>query len=335
MITMTKARRAAALLATAGLVFTMAACGSDKSSESSTSPAGDTTTTKAADGGTIKVGFSQLGAESGWRTANTESVKSNLTAANGIDLTFVDAQQKQENQIKALRDFIDQGVDVIAFSPVIETGWDEVLQDIKDAGIPVVLVDRTVDTTVTDPYVTWIGADFKQEGTTAGEWVKANVPDAKIFELQGTMGSGAQVDREAGFDAVMGDSVIGRSSGNFTRAEGKTAVEAALQAYPDTNLIFSHNDDMALGAIEAIEAAGKKPGVDIKIVSVDGVRDGLQALKDGKINFVVECNPDFGDQILDIIKKVHAGEEVAKTTIVTDKSFDQTITQETIDARTY
>src|SRR5699024_7794592 len=154
---------AVSTLAALSLV-TLAACGSDS----------DPASTSGGGGGgddMIKVGFSQLGAESGWRTANTESVKASLTKENGIDLTFVDAQQKQENQIKALRDFVDQGVDVIAFSPVIETGWDEVLQDIKDAEIPVVLVDRTVETTVEDPFVTWIGADFKQEGTTAGEWV--------------------------------------------------------------------------------------------------------------------------------------------------------------------
>ena len=283
----------------------------------------------------IRVGFSQLGAESGWRTANTESVKESLSEENGFDLTFVDAQQKQENQIKALRDFIAQDVDVIAFSPVIETGWDEVLQEIKDSGIPVVLVDRTVDTTVEDPYVTWIGADFKQEGTTAGEWVKENAPDAKIFELQGTLGSGAQVDREEGFGEVVGDQIIGKASGNFTRAEGKTAVEAALQAYPDMTMIFTHNDDMGLGAIEAIEAAGKKPGTDIQIVSVDGVRDGLQALVDKKFNYVVECNPVFGDQLAELIQQVYDGEDVPKETIVVDKSFDQTITQAEVDARAY
>ena len=283
----------------------------------------------------IRVGFSQLGAESGWRTANTESVKESLSEENGFDLTFVDAQQKQENQIKALRDFIAQDVDVIAFSPVIETGWDEVLQEIKDSGIPVVLVDRTVDTTVEGPYVTWIGADFKQEGTTAGEWVKENAPDAKIFELQGTLGSGAQVDREEGFGEVVGDQIIGKASGNFTRAEGKTAVEAALQAYPDMTMIFTHNDDMGLGAIEAIEAAGKVPGKDIQIVSVDGVRDGLQALVDKKFNYVVECNPVFGDQLADLIKKVADGEDVPKETIVIDKAFDQTITQADVDARAY
>lgn len=320
-------RMAVSTLAALSLV-TLAACGSDS----------DPASTSGGGGGgddMIKVGFSQLGAESGWRTANTESVKASLTKENGIDLTFVDAQQKQENQIKALRDFVDQGVDVIAFSPVIETGWDEVLQDIKDAEIPVVLVDRTVETTVEDPFVTWIGADFKQEGTTAGEWVKENHPDAKIFELQGTMGSGAQTDRQEGFREVVGANVIGEASGNFTRAEGKTATEAALAAYPDMDLIFAHNDDMGLGAIEAIEAAGKKPGEDIKIVTVDGVRDGLQALVDKKFNFVVECNPVFGDQIVDLIKKVNAGETVEKETIVVDEAFDQTITQEFVDARSF
>jgi simple sugar transport system substrate-binding protein len=283
----------------------------------------------------IRVGFSQLGAESGWRTANTESVKASLTEEAGFDLNFVDAQQKQENQIKALRDFVAQDVDVIAFSPVIETGWDEVLQEIKDAGIPVVLVDRTVDTTVEDPYVTWIGADFRQEGTTAGEWVAENAPDATIFELQGTLGSGAQIDREEGFDEVVGDQVVGKASGNFTRAEGKTAVEAALQAYPETTLIFTHNDDMGLGAIEAIEAAGKVPGEDIQIVSVDGVRDGLQALVDKKFNYVVECNPVFGDQLAELIQQVADGEDVPKETIVVDQAFDQTITQADVDARAY
>ncbi|MFF1530365.1 ABC transporter substrate-binding protein [Cellulomonas sp. NPDC058312] len=283
----------------------------------------------------IRVGFSQLGAESGWRTANTESVKASLTEEAGFDLNFVDAQQKQENQIKALRDFVAQDVDVIAFSPVIETGWDEVLQEIKDAGIPVVLVDRTVDTTVEDPYVTWIGADFRQEGTTAGEWVAENAPDAKIFELQGTLGSGAQIDREEGFDEIVGDQVVGKASGNFTRAEGKTAVEAALQAYPETTLIFTHNDDMGLGAIEAIEAAGKVPGEDIQIVSVDGVRDGLQALVDKKFNYVVECNPVFGDQLAELIQQVADGEDVPKETIVVDQAFDQTITQADVDARAY
>ncbi|MDO4258355.1 MAG: ABC transporter substrate-binding protein [Actinomycetaceae bacterium] len=324
----TKWRRRFALCASAFIALSLAACGAGSGQSGAAGGGGS--------GGNIKVGFSQLGAESGWRTASTESIKGALTKENGFDLTFVDAQQKQENQIKALRDFVAQDVDVIAFSPVIETGWDEVLQEIKDAGIPVVLVDRSIKTSVEDPYVTHIGSDMADEGRRAGEWVKENVPDAKIFELQGTMGSGPQIDREAAFDKVVGaDKILGKASGNFTRAEGKTAMEAALQAYPTMNLVFAHNDDMGLGAIEAIEAAGKKPGVDIKIVTIDGVKDGLQALVDKKFNYIVECNPIFGDQLADLLKKVAAGEEVPKQTIVEDKAFDQSITQAEVDARPY
>ncbi|WP_115727715.1 ABC transporter substrate-binding protein [Actinomyces culturomici] len=327
-------RRFAAAAVSSLVALSLTACGSSGGSASSESGTDSGSTSSSSD--LVKVGYSQLGAESGWRTANTESVKASLTKENGIDLTFVDAQQKQENQIKALRDFVAQDVDVIAFSPVIETGWDEVLQEIKDAGIPVILVDRSVKTTVEDAYVTHIGSDMSSEGKAAGEWVKANYPDAKIFELQGTMGSGPQIEREAAFDEVVGvDHILGKASGNFTRAEGKTTMEAALQAYPDMDLVFSHNDDMGLGAIEAIEAAGKTPGTDIKIVTIDAVHDGLQALVDKKFNYVVECNPVFGNQLLELVKKVAAGESVPEKTVVQDKTFDQSITQAEVDARAY
>ena len=307
-------------------VVGLAACSSTSGGSGSSGSGGS---------GPITVGFSQVGAESGWRTANTESIKASLTEANGFKLTFVDAQQKQENQIKALRDFIAQGMDVIAFSPVIQTGWDQVLQEIKDAKIPLVLTDRAVTSSLSDPDQGFIGSDFKKEGTAAGDWVKKNAPDAKIFELQGTMGSAPQVDRQSGFEAVVGSQVIGRASGNFTRAEGKTAMEAALQSYPEMTLLFAHNDDMGLGALEAITAAGKTPGTDIKIVTVDAVKDGLKALYDKKFNYVVECNPVFGDQLADLIKKVHAGQSSTTQTIVTETTFDQSITQATIDARKY
>lgn len=331
----TKSTRLRLIAVTAAVGLALAGCGNGDGDGGNGNGDGDGEAAAGAGGDAIRVGFSQLGAESGWRTANTESVQASLTAENGIDLTFVDAQQKQENQIRALRDFVSQDVDVIAFSPVIETGWDQVLQEIKDSGIPVVLVDRTVDTTVDDPYVTWIGSDFRAEGVTAGEWVAENHPDAQIFELQGTMGSGAQLDRQEGFREIVGDQVIGEASGNFTRAEGRTATEAALQAYPDLDMIFAHNDDMGLGAIEAIEAAGMTPGEDIAIVTVDAVKDGLQALADGKFNYVVECNPVFGDQLAELIGKVHAGEEVPEETYVEESAFDQSITQEFVDERPY
>ena len=331
-------RRATIALGSAALLA-LAGCGGGGGGDDETTGAGSTGGATNGGGGgdeLVRVGFSQLGAESGWRTANTGSIQESLTPDNGIDMTFVDAQQRQENQIRALRDFISQDMDVIAFSPVIETGWDQVLQEIKDAGIPVVLVDRTVDTTVEDPFVTWIGSDFRAEGVTAGEWVAENHPDANVFELQGTLGSGAQVDRQEGFREVVGDQVIGQASGNFTRAEGRTAMEAALQAYPDLDLVFSHNDDMGLGAIEAIEAAGLVPGEDIHIVAVDAVKDGMQALLDGKFSYLVECNPVFGDQLAELIKQVHAGEDVPETTYVEETAFEQAdIDQEFVDARPY
>ncbi len=326
-----KRRDFLALAAASGAVVGLTACGGGSGTDS-----GSDSGSGSSGGDIIRVGYSQLGAESGWRTANTEDIKKHLTADNGFELTFVDAQQKQENQIKALRDFISQDVDIVAFSPVVETGWDDVLQELKEAEIPVILVDRSVDTTVEDPYVAHIGSDLSAEGEKAGQWVKENYPDAKIFELQGTMGSGAQIDREEAFDKVVGaEKIIGKATGNFTRAEGKTAMEAALQAYPDMTLLFAHNDDMGLGAIEAIEAAGKKPGTDIVIVTIDGVKDGLQALCDGKFNYVVECNPIFGEQLGALMKKIVAGEKVEKNTVVEDKAFDQSITQEEVDARPY
>lgn len=322
-----KGFRRAAMAAVASMaMISLAACGGGGN-------AGDDNSGAESPDDLIRVGYSQLGAESGWRTANTESVKASLNKDNGFDLTFVDAQQKQENQIKALRDFVAQDVDVIAFSPVIETGWDEVLQEIKDSEIPVILVDRSVDTTVDDAYVTHIGSDMCSEGRMAAEWVKENHPDAKIFELQGTMGSGPQIERQRCFAEVLGeDNIIGRASGNFTRAEGKTAMEAALQAYPDMTLLYAHNDDMGLGAVEA---KGMAPGDDITIVTIDAVRDGLQALVDGKFNYVVECNPVFGDQLAELIKAVHNGEEVPAETVVIDATFDQSITQDVVDSRLY
>ena len=258
---------------------------------------------QAADKKKIVVGFSQIGAESGWRTANTESIKSEA-ARRGIELKFADAQQKQENQIKALRSFIAQGVDVIAFSPVVVTGWEPVLREIKKAGIPVVLSDRAVEVTDDALYVTFIGSDFVEEGRRAAVWLaKATDGKAVIAELVGTPGSAPAIDRKKGFEEVMakhpGMKIVKSQSGDFTRAKGKEVMESFLKS-PDAkqiNALFAHNDDMALGAIQAIEGAGKKPGTDILIVSIDGVRDAFQAMVEGKLNCTVECNPLLGPQL--------------------------------------
>jgi ABC-type sugar transport system substrate-binding protein len=278
--------------------------------------------------GDIVVGFAQVGAESGWRTANTIDIKAAFEEA-GIELKFSDAQQKQENQIKAIRSYIQQQVDVIAFSPVVESGWDTVLKEAKDAGIPVVLTDRAVDSADESLYVSFLGSDFVLEGEKAGEWVNTEFADAdqvNIVELQGTTGAAPANDRAEGFRTVVTDpkfEIIASQTGDFTRAGGKQVMEAFLKSNPDIDLVYAHNDDMGLGAIEAIEAAGMVPGVDIKIVTVDAVKDGMQALADGKINFIVECSPLLGAQLVEIVEKVVAGEEVEPRIVTEETTFTQ------------
>ena len=277
----------------------------------------------------VVVGFSQIGAESGWRTANTESIKSEA-AKRGVDLQFSDAQQKQENQIKALRSFIAQGVDVIAFSPVVETGWEPVLQEIKKAGIPVILSDRAVDVSDDSVYVTFIGADFIEEGRRAANWLaKASGGKAVIAELVGTPGSAPAIDRKKGFEEVLAKypdmKIVKSQSGDFTRAKGKEVMESFLKSPEAKQLtaLFAHNDDMALGAIQAMEEAGVKPGKDILIVSIDGVRGAFEAMAAGKLNCTVECNPLIGPQLFDAVDAVLAKKALPKRTIVQEGVFEQ------------
>ncbi|WP_432572588.1 ABC transporter substrate-binding protein [Kineococcus sp. SYSU DK005] len=287
------------------------------------------------DGDAVRVGFSQLSAEGSWRAANTASVRAALTPEHGFDLRLSEDEQKQEGQVAALRRFIAEDVDVIAFSPVVEDGWDQVLREARDAGIPVVLVDRSITTALPDAYVTRIGADFRAEGRRAGRWVLRNAPGAEVFELQGTLGSGAQVGRQEGFDALVGDAVVGAATGGFTRAGGRDVTAAALEAWPGLDLVFAHNDDMALGAVEALRAAGRRPGVDVRVVSVDGTRDALRALAAGDLDLVVECDPQFGDQLARVLRRVAAGEDVPASTTVPGGVFDRSVTAEQVAARAY
>jgi simple sugar transport system substrate-binding protein len=276
------------------------------------------------------MGFSQVGAESGWRTANTKSIQ-DAAAAAGVDLKFSDANGEQENQISAIRSFVQQRVGVIAFSPVVRTGWDAVLLEAKNAGIPVILTDRAVDTQEKDVFKTFLGADFVQEGQWAGEWVVKQYASApgpvNIVQLEGTTGADPALERSSGFAKAIAANpnlrVIASQSGDFTRSGGKQVMEAFLKANPKIDMVFAQNDDMGLGAIEAIEAAGLKPGQDIKIVAVDATHDGMQALADGKFNFLVECNPLLGPQLMDIAKKVAAGESVPTRIVTPDQTFDQ------------
>jgi len=296
-----------------------------------------------SDSSKIKVGFSQVGAESDWRKASTESIKGEAAKRENIELTFSDAQQKQENQIKAIRNFISKGVDVISFSPVVATGFEDVLKEAKEAGIPVVLFDRAVDVSEDGLYVSFIGSDFVEEGRRAARWVLENVGEnANVAELVGTVGSAPAIDRKKGFEEIIKDhpgiKIIKSQSGDFTRAKGKEVMESFLKS-PEADqiqVLFAHNDDMALGAIQAIEEAGKKPGKDIIIISIDGVKTMFEAILAGKANCTVECNPLIGAQLFDVVEKIHAGETVPARIPSQEGVFDsKNITQEVVDGRKY
>ena len=266
----------------------------------------------------LTLGFAQVGAESEWRTANTASIK-DAAAKAGVNLKFSDAQQKQENQIKAIRSFIAQKVDVIAFAPVVTTGWDTVLKEAKAAKIPVVLTDRSIETNDPSLFVTMIGSDFIEEGRKAARWMLANVKGdtVNIVELQGTVGSAPAIDRKKGFEEVIAGKsnykIIRSQTGDFTRAKGKEVMEAFLKADgKKINVLYAHNDDMAIGAIQAIEEAGLKPGKDVIVISVDAVKGAFEAMIAGKMNVSVECNPLLGPQLMDIAREVVAGKSLPK-----------------------
>ena len=326
----------------------------------------------AAADDTITVGFSQVGAESDWRTANTESMKSTFSEENGYELIFDDAQQKQENQLTAIRNFIQQEVDYILLAPVTETGWDTVLQEAKDADIPVIIVDRMVDVSDDSLYTTWIGTDSLLEGRKAAEWLNAyttakgiDAKDVNIVDIQGTIGSTAQIGRSKGLEEGVdnyGWNLLAQQSGEFTQAKGQEVMESMLKQYDNINVVYCENDNEAFGAIDAIEAAGKTVGSDIAngeimAISFDTTNAGLTDTLAGKITCDVECNPLHGPRAEELIKALEAGEEVQKLNYVDEEIFaaDDTvdkvtavnsldeegeyavtpITQEIIDGRAY
>ena len=291
----------------------------------------------------IVLGFSQIGAESEWRTANTESIKSAAREA-GIELKFSDAQQKQENQIKAIRSFIAQRVDVIAFSPVVESGWDTVLREAKAAKIPVILTDRAVDSKDTSLYVSFMGSDFVEEGRKAGRWlvekVKGKSGDVNVVELQGTVGSAPAIDRKKGFEeAIKADpriKIIRSQTGDFTRAKGKEVMEAFLKAEGrKINVLYAHNDDMAIGAIQAIEEAGMAPSKDITIISIDAVKGAFEAMMAGKLDVTVECSPLLGPQLMSAVKDLKAGKSLPKRIITEETIFPMEVAAREFPKRKY
>ena len=291
----------------------------------------------------IVLGFSQIGAESEWRTANSESIKSSAKEA-GIDLKFSDAQQKQENQIKAIRSFIAQKVDVIAFSPVVESGWGTVLREAKAAKIPVILSDRAVDEKDDTRWVSFMGSDFVEEGRRAGRWLvekmKGVQGDVNIVELQGTVGSAPAIDRKKGFEEIVKADpkfkIIRSQTGDFTRAKGKEVMEAFLKAEgKKINVLYAHNDDMAIGAIQAIEEAGLKPAKDIVIISIDAVKGAFEAMIAGKLNVSVECSPLLGPQLMQAVKDLVAGKTIPKRIVTQEGVFPMEVAAKEFPNRKY
>jgi ABC-type sugar transport system substrate-binding protein len=292
----------------------------------------------------LTIGFSQVGAESEWRTANTASIKDSAKK-EGVTLKFADAQQKQENQVKAIRSFIAQKVDVIAFSPVVESGWETVLREAKAAKIPVILTDRAVNVTDKSLYVTFIGSDFVEEGRNAARWLvqhAAKNPGKtyNIVELQGTVGSAPAIDRKAGFAEIIkgkqGMNIIRSQTGDFTRAKGKEVMEAFLKAQgKDINVLYAHNDDMAIGAIQAIEEAGMKPGKDILVISIDGVKGAFEAMMAGKMNVTIECNPQLGPQLMQAARDVVAGKALPKRITTVEGIFPAEVAAREFPNRRY
>ena len=301
----------------------------------------------AAADDTITVGFSQVGAESDWRTANTESMKSTFSEENGYNLIFDDAQQKQENQLTAIRNFIQQEVDYILLAPVTETGWDTVLQEAKDADIPVIIVDRMVDVSDDSLYTTWIGTDSLLEGRKAAEWLNAyttakgiDAKDVNIVDIQGTIGSTAQIGRSKGLEEGVdnyGWNLLAQQSGEFTQAKGQEVMESMLKQYDNINVVYCENDNEAFGAIDAIEAAGKTVGSDIAngeimVISFDTTNAGLTDTLAGKITCDVECNPLHGPRAEELIKALEAGEEVEKLNYVDEEIFAKDDTVKSVKA---
>lgn len=285
------------------------------------------------------IGYAQIGAESEWRAANTISIKE--TAENlGVELRFMDAQQKQENQIEAVRKFIVQKVDIIGISPIVETGWDEVFQEAKDAGIPIILVDRRA-AVPEDLYVSYLGSDFLEEGRNAARVMSDLVNGkANIVELVGTIGSAPANDRYAGFREILKDypgmRIIDSESGDFTRARGREVMADFLQKHGNNiTAVYAHNDDMALGAIQAIEDYGLRPGVDIKIVSVDAARGAFEAMIAGKLNATIECNPLLGPQFFELALMVVNGQPIPKWVPSIESIFFPEDASEVLPTRKY
>lgn len=296
----------------------------------------------------IMVGVSQIGSESVWRTANTVSLQNSFTKENGYFLIFENARQKQENQIKSIRSFISQRVDYIIFSPITENGWETVLQEAKQAKIPVILMDRQVSVKDSSLYTSWVGSDFEKEGRDAGEWLVKNLKETgrqsdplNIVVLKGTEDSTSVIGRSTGFNSIARQhnnwNILEEVDADFTTTKGKETMTGFLEKYENIDVVVSQNDDMTFGAIEAIEEAGLSTGIegDITVISFDAVKAALQMVKEGKINVDVECNPDQGPYIERVIRNLEKGSTVQKKYYVPERVFTQKNVDSVIEERTY
>jgi ABC-type sugar transport system substrate-binding protein len=294
------------------------------------------------------VGFSQIGSESEWRTADTISVQNAFLEDPTFNLIYSDAQQRQENQIKALRSFIARRVDAILFTALVETGYGPVLQEAKRAGIPVVMIDRDVAKEDRDLRLTIMGSDFVKEGEKAAQWLadylkKQGIDDGRktinIVELQGTTGSAPAIDRYNGFRNVMKNhsnwKITRSQTGNFTSSEGKMVMEAFLKADRNIDVLYAHNDQMALGAIQAIKEAGLKPGKDIIIVGIDAVKGAFEAMVAGEMNCSVECSPLLGPQAVQAMRDLRDGKKLPARIYTIEGIFDQTNAAAALPTRQY
>jgi galactofuranose transport system substrate-binding protein len=293
----------------------------------------------------VVLGFSQSGIEGPWRTANSESIRS-AAEKNGIQLRLLEiaAADGQEQQIATLRSLIAQRVDVIAFTPVVETGWDAVLGEAKKAGIPVVLTERAVRVGDRSLYTTVLGSDFVEQGRNAGRWLLENTlgrsNQIKIVELRGTDGSLLSGDRGRGFHEVIATDpyfhIVRSEAGGFTRAGGRSAMKQLLAAEGrGIHVVYAHNDEMALGAIQALEEARLRPGEDITIISVDGIRGAFEAMAAGKLNVTVESNPLIGPQLMGVVKDVIAHRRLPHRLVVEEFVFPKELAVEALPTRKY
>lgn len=334
------------------MVISISACSqntganTDTTAEANTTAKSDAAAAASKDKANIVVGYAQVGAESDWRTANTRSFQSTFTEANGYTLIFDDAQQKQENQIKAIRNFIQQEVDYIVLAPIVETGWETVLGEAKAAGIPVVLSDRMISVSDDSLYTCWVGGNFVKEGQDAVNWLDKYLKDngrdnedINVVMLQGTIGASAEIGRTQGVEEGLAKNshykLLEKQTGEFTQTKGQEVMESFLKAYPDIDVVIAQNDNMAFGAIDAIKAVGKTPGKDIVIVSFDAVKAAFDSMIAGDMNVSVECNPLHGPRVAEIIQKLEKGEKVEKIQYVDEGVFDQANAKQELPNRQY